>query len=159
RIIPSTWRELGLGFYGDAGPFAYHAYLVNGLNSAGYSAEGIREGRQEGSQALARNRAFTGRLDYTGMAGLAAGASVFSGRAGQGRSAPAGRGIGASTTVWDAHADWRWRGLWLRGLYAVSHVADAALINGANGLRGEDSVGSRQEGWYLQGAFDLLTLK
>ena len=56
----------------------YHAYLVNGLNAEGYRAAGIREGRQEGSQALARNWAFTGRLDYTGTAGLAAGASVFS---------------------------------------------------------------------------------
>ena len=41
----------------------------------------------------------------------------------------------------------------------MSHVADAALINEANGFEGDNSVGSRQEGWYLQGAFDLLTLK
>ncbi len=117
RIIPSTWRELGLGVYGEAG------------------------------------------LDYTGAPGLAAGASIFSGRAGQGRVTPSGRPIGASTTVWDAHADWRWRGLWLRGLYARSHVADAALINEHNGFVGNESVGSRQEGWYSQAAFDVLSLK
>jgi len=159
RIIPSTWRELGFGVYGEAGPVSYHAYLVNGLNAEGYRAAGIREGRQEGSQALARNWAFTARLDYTGTAGLAAGASVFSGRAGQGRVTPSGRPIGASTTVWDAHADWRWRGLWLRGLYAGSRVADAALVNEHNGLAGNESVGSRQEGWYLQAAFDVLSLR
>jgi hypothetical protein len=62
RIIPSTWREIGLGVYGEAGPVTYYGYLVNGLNAQGYTAEGIREGRQEGSEALARNWAFTARL-------------------------------------------------------------------------------------------------
>ncbi|HKF41847.1 MAG TPA: hypothetical protein VKG01_01975, partial [Thermoanaerobaculia bacterium] len=49
RLIPSTWRELGAGVYGDAGAFSYRLYMVNGLNSKGYTAEGIEEGRQEGS--------------------------------------------------------------------------------------------------------------
>ncbi len=158
RIIPSTWREIGFGGYGEAGPVTYSAYLVNGLNAEGYSAEGIREGSQEGSEALAKNWAFTGRLDYTGTPGLVLGAAVFSGKAGQGRVTPSGRGVGAGTTIWDAHADWRWRGLWLRGLYAASTVGDAALVNELNGFEGEESVGSRQKGWYLQGAFDVLSL-
>ncbi len=158
RIIPSTWRELGLGLYGEAGPVTYYAYLVNGLNAAGYSAEGIREGSQEGSEARARNWAFTGRLDYTATAGLTVGAAVFSGKAGQGQVTPSGRAVGAETTVWDAHADWRWRGLWLRGLYAASTLADAAQVNELNGLSGDQSVGSRQRGWYLQAAFDVLSL-
>jgi hypothetical protein len=160
RILPTTWRELGAGVYGEAGPVSYAGYLVNGLNAAGYSAEeGIREGRQEGSEARARNWAVTGRLDYTGTPGLLVGASFFSGKAGQGLVTPSGRGVGALTSVWDAHADWRWRGLWLRGLYADSHVGDADLLNEALGLTGEDAVGSRQRGWYLQGAFDVLSLR
>lgn len=158
-IIPSTWREVGLGLYGEAGPITYHAYFVNGLNAAGYSAEGIREGSQEGSEALARNWAFAGRLDYTGTTGLLVGASIFTGGAGQGRATPEGRTVHAATTVWDAHADWRWRGIWLRGLYAASHVGEADRVNELNGFEGDESVGSHQEGWYLQGAFDLLSLK
>jgi len=158
RIIPSTWREIGFGAYGETGPVTYYAYLVNSLNAEGYSAEGIREGSQEGSEALARNWAFTGRLDYTGTPGLLLGASVFSGKAGQGRVTPSGQNVGASTTVWDVHADWRWRGLWFRGLYAASSVGDAALVNELNGFEGDESVGSRQKGWYLQGAFDVLSL-
>lgn len=158
-IIPSTWRELGFGAYGEAGPVAYHAYLVNGLNAAGYDAEqGIREGRQEGSEALARNWAFTGRVDFTGVSGLVAGASIFTGKAGQGRRTPDGLGVDASTTVWDLHADWRWRGLWLRGLYAQTTIGDAARVDELVGLAGDESVGSRQKGWYLQGAFDVLSL-
>jgi hypothetical protein len=157
-IIPSTWRELGLGLYGQAGPMNYYAYLVNGLDAAGFTAQGIREGSQEGSEARARNWAFTGRLDYTGLAGLVAGAAVFTGDAGQGRSTSSGHAVHAATTVWDAHADWRWRGFWLRGLYAASRVGEAALVNELNGLEGMASVGSRQEGWYLQAAFDVFSL-
>lgn len=159
-ILPSTWREIGLGGYGSAGPVAYRAYLVNGLNAAGYGPEeGIREGSQEGSEALAKSWAFTARVDCTAVPGLLVGASVFTGDAGQGRSTPSGRSIQAQTTVFDIHADWRWRGLWLRGLYARTNVGDAALINELNGLEGEESVGSRQEGWYVQAGYDLLSLK
>ncbi len=158
-LIPSTWRELGAGFYGDAGRFSYRLYAVNGLNSEGYSAEGIREGRAEGSEAAAENWAVTGRLDWTPVSGALVGVSFFSGDSDQGRTTPAGRSFSGSTTVFDAHADWKWRGLWLRGLYARTTISDAAAINEANGLKGEESVGSRQWGWYLQGGFDLLSLK
>ncbi|HKD12748.1 MAG TPA: hypothetical protein VKE50_11760 [Thermoanaerobaculia bacterium] len=158
-IIPSTWRELGFGLYGASGPVSYYGYMVNGLDAAGYTAEGIREGSQEGSEARAHNWAFTGRLDYTGLAGLLAGASVFTGDAGQGRVTPSGQTVHAPTTVWDLHADWRWRGLWLRGLYAASRVGEADRVNELNGISGKESVGSRQNGWYLQAAFDVLSLK
>jgi hypothetical protein len=157
-IIPTTWRELGFGGYGDAGPFSYRLYVLNGLNSAGYSARGIRGGRQEGSLARAEDFAFTGRLDYTGLPGATLGASFFTGDSGQGRLTPVGASFPSRTTVWDVHAEVRWRGFAFRGLYAGSTVSDAAAINEANGLTGDQSVGSRQNGWYLQAGFDVLTL-
>ncbi|MFN7988522.1 MAG: ABC transporter C-terminal domain-containing protein [Thermoanaerobaculia bacterium] len=159
-IIPTTWRELGFGAWGDLGDLSYQAYLVNGLNASGYDAEeGIREGRQEGSEALAKNWAVTGRLDYHGVPGLVVGASIFSGGAGQGLTAPDGQTPTARTTVWDLHADYRVRGFELRGLYARTAISDAAAIDLANGLEGDESVGSRQYGWYLQGGFDLFSLR
>ena len=158
-IIPSTWRELGAGVYGTVGPVSYQMYGVNGLNAAGYSAdEGIREGRQEGSEALAKNFAFAGRVDFTAIPGFLLGASVFTGDAGQGQFTPSGVKISAPTTVFDVHADWRWRGLWLRGLYAHTTVGQAELINQLNNFEGDESVGSRQEGWYLQAGFDVLSM-
>jgi len=158
-ILPSTWRELGFGLYGEAGGISYRGYLVNGLNAAGYSAdEGISEGRQEGSEALAKSWAFTGRADYVGMPGLTIGASVFAGDSGQGHVTPSGREIEGFTTVVDAHADWRWRGLWVRGLYAHTTIDEAGLINQLNGFEGDESIGSQQQGWYGQVAFDLLSL-
>lgn len=158
-LIPTTWRELGAGLYGDAGRFSYRLFVVNGLNSEGYSAEGIREGRAEGSEAAAENWAATGRLDWTPVAGTLLGASFFSGNSDQSRTTPSGRSFSGTTNVFDVHAEWKWRGLWLRGLYAQTSISDAAEINEANGLEGDESVGSRQWGWYLQGGFDVLSLK
>jgi outer membrane murein-binding lipoprotein Lpp len=158
-LIPSTWRELGAGVYGDAGPFSYRLYAVNGLNSKGYTAEGIEEGRQEGSEAAAENWAVTGRVDWTPVPGALVGASFFSGDSDQGERTPSGHSFSGRTTLFDLHADWKWRGLWLRGLYVRTTVGDAAAINEVNGFKGDESVGSRQCGWYLQGGFDLLSLE
>jgi hypothetical protein len=157
-ILPTTWRELGAGVYGDNGVIAYRAYITSSLDAAEFTADGgIRGGRQEGSEALAEDWAVTGRLDYVGTTGLLVGVSAFSGATGQGNLAPSGSKISARTSVFDVHADWQWRGLWLRGLYAHTSISQADLINEFNGLVGTDSVGSRQAGWYVQGAYDVLS--
>src|SRR2546428_9106751 len=66
-VIPTTWREIGVGAVGTipgGGGLAYRVYLVNGLRADGLSAaEGIREGRQEGRQASFANPSFTGRVE------------------------------------------------------------------------------------------------
>lgn len=66
-IIPATWREIGVGFYGSSNrlPLNYSIALINGLNSANFEHDtGIREGRAEGSNALANNLAITASLQY-----------------------------------------------------------------------------------------------
>lgn len=66
-IIPATWRELGVGFYGSANrlPITYTVALLNGLNSAGIGhGDGIRGGRAEGSLATANNLAVTAAIQY-----------------------------------------------------------------------------------------------
>ncbi len=66
-IIPSTWRELGIGFYGSSGsvPLNYSVAIVNGLSSEAFEhGSGIREGRFEGKIASANNLAITGGLQY-----------------------------------------------------------------------------------------------
>lgn len=158
-IIPSTWRELGVGVYGETGLVSYRAYLVNGLDASRYAPDGIREGSQEGSEALAHDIAFTGRVDLSGVPGLLVGASLFTGNSSQGRTTPSGRSFSGRTTLFDLHGEWRWRGLALRALYARTKVEDASEINELNGLAGDESVGSRQTGWYLQAGFDLLSLR
>lgn len=67
-VIPATWRELGVGYYGASKrlPLHYSFALINGLNSADFvHGNGIREGRYEGSNANATSLALTSSLQYT----------------------------------------------------------------------------------------------
>jgi len=156
-IIPSTWREGGAGVFGETGPLVWRAYLVAGLSSQGFEAEGIREGRQGGSNSLAEDMAVTARVDYTGVAGLLAGASVFTGGSGQGQTLGDAE-IDGQVTLFEAHAQYEHRGLQLRLLGAWTQIDDAAAINELNGLSGSESIGERQHGWYAQAAYDVMTL-
>jgi len=158
-LIPTTWRELGAGVWGEAGPFTYRGFVINGLNAAGYDDEGIREGRQEGSEALAKNWGAAGRLDWTGRPGVVVGGAFFVGGSGQGQRLADGSTFTGLTTLLEVHGIWQWRGIDLRGLYVHTTVSDAALINQLNNLEGDESIGSRQFGWYLQGGYDLLSLR
>ena len=53
-IIPTTWRDIGAGVFGELGRgFSYKAYLVPGLDASGFSAdEGIKLGRMTDWQNL-----------------------------------------------------------------------------------------------------------
>jgi hypothetical protein len=84
-IIPTTWRDVGVGAFGDLGRgFSYKAYVMPGLNAIGFNAEdGIAEGRQQGSHADASDPAVTGRLEFR-THGLTAGSSFWYGGAGFG---------------------------------------------------------------------------
>jgi hypothetical protein len=165
QIIPSTWRENGLGVFGQAGGFVYRGYVVSALDgvgggssdASGFSATGLRGGRQKGSKAVAEDFAGVVRVDYTGVLGLVLGTSIYAGNAGQGAVSPLdGTTIDASTVIWEGHAQYRARGLDLRGLFALSHVDDVTDINAVKGLSGDESVGERLVGWYLQGGYDVL---
>lgn len=155
-IIPTTWREVGAGVYGESGPFSWRAYVQAGLNASEFTAEGIREGRQGGSQSRAEDLAVTGRLDWTVTPGLLAGVSGFAGNAGQGLETPSGRRIRARTTLFDVHADWKARGWQARALYTRGHVGDVAELDQVLGLTGTESIGTNQHGWYAEAGYDLL---
>jgi hypothetical protein len=157
-LIPATWRESGIGFYGGAGDMSYRAYLINGFDATGFDAEGLREGRQNGAEAAAENFGVVGRVDYSGFPGLTVGTSAYLGNSGQGATLPSepGASIGARTFIWDGHAEYRNRGFQLRGLVAVATLSDASEVNELNGFTGAESVGDRLVGWYLQGGYDVL---
>ena len=158
RIIPTTWRELGIGMFGSVGEFDWRAFVVNGLDGSGFDGSGLRGGRQKGSKALAEDFALSARVDWTGVPGLLLGLSGYYGGSGQGAEDPRvpGETIGAGTLIVEGHVGYRWRGLDLRGLYAFSTVDDAAALNAANGLTGDESVGERLNGGYVQAGYDVL---
>ncbi|MEQ1892938.1 MAG: hypothetical protein ABL998_10375 [Planctomycetota bacterium] len=154
RILPTTWRENGLGVFGDAGGLSYRAYLVNGFDATGFTDQGLRGGRQNGSEALAEDLALTGRLDWTETPGLVLGVAAYFGDAGQEQAGLAG----TTTAIFDLHGEWRAGGLWTRALVAQASVDDVAELNAAQGFVGADSVGEELEGFYVEAGYDVLTV-
>jgi hypothetical protein len=162
-IIPTTWRENGIGVFGSAGDVEYRAYAVNSLDAvgggsspaSGFGASGLRGGRQKGAKALAEDFALVGRMDYVGVLGLRVGGSAFLGETGHAREVQ-GSELGAQTFIGELHGEYRAAGLDLRALAVLATVDEAERLNAARGLTGSASVGEELTGWYLQGGYDIL---
>jgi len=154
RIIPSTWREIGAGVFGNLrDDLSYRAYLTTSLNAKGFSSSGIRGGRQSGNRASAESLAVSARLDYEPdyVPGLLVGGSAFVGETGQNESF-ADSEVDALLTLWDLHAQYRVQGLELRALAAFGTIRDAGTLSRDAG----STVGDRQEGYYIEGAYDVM---
>jgi len=155
-IIPTTWRENGVGIHGRLGPVTYRANFTAGLDAAGFSASsGLRGGRQKGSKSLAEDGALSFRFDYEPTPSLLFGVSGYFGGSGQGVDF-GGEILDVGTELLSAHAQGRWRGLQARALWSEVPLDDVADLNGYLGLTGMDSIGSRMEGWYAELGYDLL---
>ena len=155
-VLPTTWRELGVGAVGTlpgSGGLSYRVYLLNGLKAEGFDAvSGIRGGRQEGQNATFANPSFTGRLEWV-RPGLRVGGSFWYG--GSANQDPA---LGTGTfdnAVGLLSADVRYDvgPLMFRGVVANVSIADADEINAAFG----NNVGSRIAGAYVEGAYNFLS--
>ena len=163
KIIPTTWRESGFGFFGETEAFSYRAYLVNSLDgigggsagSKGFSSSGLRGGRQKGSKAIAENFSAVGRVDYTGTPGLMIGTSLYTGDQGH-NSDLNGREVSIGTTIWEGHIKYQGRGFDIQALTALASVDNADKLNAMKGLPGAGSVGEKMTGWYAQLGYDLL---
>lgn len=156
RILPTTWEENGFGLFGNVGPFTYRTYVVNGLDAEGFTDDGLRDGRQHGSLAKAEDFAWVGRADYTGHPGLLVGGSAYWGNSGQGLESPGKGKIDVATRILEGHLEWRWKGLELRALGVQAELDDVAELNAALDLEGDESVGEKLKGYYLQLGYDLL---
>ena len=155
RIIPTTWRENGIGLFGSGEAFSWRLYLMNSFNGAKFSAAGLRGGRQKGSKALAEDMGVAGRFDYTGTPGLLLGLSAYSGETAQGQEL-GGQSVGGRVRIWDAHFDYKTRGWELRALVAGAQVSDVADMNALIGLEGAEGIGTDMLGWYVQTGYDVL---
>ncbi|MBS1152718.1 MAG: hypothetical protein H6Q89_4416 [Myxococcaceae bacterium] len=152
RLLPSTWRENGVGVLGEVGPVSYRVYLVNGMKGSGFTGAGVRGGRQKGAEAFSSDFAGVGRVDFTGVPGLLVGGSVYYGGSGQQLAVDLG------TLIYEFHLDYKWRGLEVRGLYARANLQNVAELNAELKLTGEQSIGEEMRGWYAQVGFDVFSL-
>ena len=156
QILPATWREIGAGAFGRLGEqVEYRAYVMTGFNAEGFSASGIRDGRQEGGESLAENFAFVGRVDVTPdlLPGLDFGGSFYAGKADQNQGLP-------ETKLWiaEAHAQYRRGPFHSRALFAYSDISGAGALSSALGKAPNESIAQSMLGGYLELAYDVWPL-
>lgn len=158
-IIPSTWRDLGVGIFGQIVPgLNYRAYVLSGLDSRGFNAsEGIRGGRSNGNRSQIDDPAFAARAEFDRIPGLRVGGSFYIGQSGQNEKVN-GRNIDGLVQIYEADAQFQWRGLEARWLFAYVNIDDADLINLNNGLDGADSIGEELYGFYVEAGYNVLSL-
>jgi hypothetical protein len=151
-IIPSTWFENGAGVFGEVGRgLRYRAFVMAPLNALEFSAdEGIRNGRQKGSRSDVRNVAYTGRVEYVGVAGLTLGASAWSGKS----SFLAPR-LDVQVRVGEADFRYKRNRLEVRGEFAQVSIDDAERLNLTVGqLTGvSPNIARTLRGFYAEGAY------
>ena len=167
RILPSTWRANGIGAFGESeSGFAWRAYLCEGFrgvtstsqNVGGFrGGDGVREARQSGSFSRVEDWGLTGLVEYRND-GFRAGVSGFTGGAAQGDTTILGESFTGRTSLWEAHAEYKQDGIWLRALYGRTTIDEAELFNERNGYTGNASVGSAQFGWYGEAGYDVMRL-
>jgi hypothetical protein len=160
-IIPSTWRENGVGIFGNLSErLSYRVYVVNGFLASDFSSSGLRGGRQNGSEAIANDLAVVGRVDFDVVEGMRLGGSYYVGDAGQNQDLAGFSMPDARTTVWEVHGEYRWQGLTSRALWTQARVADAGTLSTLLTLDGADDpvVSRRMIGGYGEVAYDLIPL-
>lgn len=163
-IIPSTWREGGAALYGstDIG-LAWEAGLTTGFDLGKWDPSADGEGKesplgsihQELQNAKARDLSQYVALNYRGIPGWVAGASVFTGKVSQGN--PDIRVASNSrVTLWDAHTRWTPGNFDLSTVYAHGSISDTADLN-ETFVGNPNPIPSDFWGWYAQAAyrFDL----
>lgn len=172
-IVPTTWREMGVGVSGNLEDHSvnYQLMLVNGFN--GYDAEGgvfsgkkgLRSGRQKGAESYMTKPDFAARVAYYGMPGWNLGVSLYKGE--------------SETVLYNelnlddkeavATADSSKIGIQMIGLdarytngpiqaRAQYIVADLENTTAYNNFTGSD-LGSVMTGYYLEGGYNLLNNK
>ena len=82
-IIPSTWHETGISFFGSIGRgyarFDYEAMIVAGLNANGFDRNTWAGSGKQGlfEEDNFTSPAYVARIDYRGVPGLRVGASYY----------------------------------------------------------------------------------
>jgi hypothetical protein len=158
RIIPTTWRETGLGIHGACGNLSYKSNVFTSLNGEEFDKKGLRGGRQKGNRSAADDFAYVGGLDWSCDCGFTVGASVFYGDTGQDGVHKEGTKTykipAMRTTIVEGHAQYQADGWFVRGLYASAFLENTGTFNMNTG----ENLAKRMHGYYGEVGYDVMKL-
>lgn len=171
-IIPTTWRELGLGFTGniDGLSLKYQLYAVNGF--LGYDgggkfrgSDGFRKGRQKGAESTMSSPNLSAKVDFYGIQGLKIGLAGYFGNTqstlydGLSNSDTTGLAeqadssvVGLSMVGFDVR--YTYKSFEARGQIISSTVTNTKEYNAFTG----NDLGSSMFGYYAELGYNLLNI-
>ncbi|MBL6658404.1 MAG: hypothetical protein ISP73_07395 [Flavobacteriales bacterium] len=157
-IIPTTWREIGVGLSGrlDEQSLNYQLMVVNGPlgydnGDANFSgSNGIRSGRQKGAEAIVSDFDFAGRVSYYGMLGWNFGASFYQGNSETTDFEADSTQVGV--TMMGIDARYNNGAFQARGQYTFADLENTAEYN----AKTSSDVGSKLLGYYVEAGYNLL---
>jgi hypothetical protein len=155
-IIPTTWRELGIGLFGTIFPgLHYQVYAVAGIDGSKIRAdEGLEPALSQGVEVSVSNAAVTGRVNYNRILGLDVAAGFYYGTANNKDQGLNGVKVG----IFETDARFSRFGLSLRAEYVRVLISGADKITQL--IRASDptatAIGSAEQGFYGEVGYDLL---
>ena len=169
-IIPTTWREIGIGVSGRSLEHSlnYQVMVVNGFN--GFDEDGgvfsgksgLRSGRQKGAKSYITHPDFSGRVSYYGHLGLNLGFSAYLGDSESKKYdgldlADESAVASADSTIIGIQmigVDARYTEgpLQLRGQYIIANLSNTDQYNSIT----EKDLGSKLTGYYAEAGYNLL---
>jgi hypothetical protein len=156
-IVPTTWRELGVGVSGniDAASLKYQAYVFNGfisyIDGVGTlnGKDGLRQARQKGIESVVNSPNFSTKFEYYGIPGLRVGLAGYFGKTETDEPELANTIVGVSMVGLDAR--YVYKNLQLRGEYVHTSLSDTDEYN----LFTNRDVGSKMYGAYGEAAYSF----
>lgn len=172
KIVPTTWREMGVGFAGNFPTYSlkYQLYAVNGFN--GYSngagvlrgSDAFRKGRQKAAKSYMSSPNLSTKIDYYGLPGLKIGLAGYFGKSQSDLFDGLSKNDFAANQQADSSVvnlsmiglDARYQ---LKGFKARAQVISANISNtkAYNSFTGKD-LGAELFGYYVEASYDVLRL-
>jgi hypothetical protein len=161
-IIPSTWRELGVGLYGNLNnlPISYSVGLVNGLSSQMFQhGTGLQDGRFEGRNATGNNLALTAALQFYQGNFKVQISGYYGGTIGVNKRKADSLGVtsgifGTPVALGEADVQYTSNGFSVRVLGTIVSIPDASDINRAYA----NNTPQTEYGAYAEVGYDLFHL-
>lgn len=168
-IVPTTWREMGMGFDGNFTSIGikYQAYIVNGFKSyddVGLldASNGLRKGRQKGAESIINHPNLATKVNFYGVNRLSIGLATYQGKTqstlvdgtNRNNSKLLARAdssvVGISMFGLDARYDIK--GVFLRSQYILTNISNTSNYNVFSG----NNLGSQQMGFYAEVAYNVF---
>jgi hypothetical protein len=166
-IIPSTWRDLGVGFFGrPTDSLRYEAYAVTALDPMKFGSGGLSAAREQGALAKANAFAFVGRLEWQPLLGGVVGLSGYYSDPGENGEFFDAKHTKVDLSVpvygWDVDARYGRAGFEWRVVFADWFLPESNALMLTRNATGQllfdpaHPVPTRMVGGYVEGAYDVF---